>query len=269
MTGSGLVLSMYRAFLPMLVIKSLLLSGVVNESAATNEYGLLTGIVYPLLFFPGFFTQSLSTALIPAISEAWAQRNERLMFKRIGLALRSALYIGVPCTVILYAWATPLATVIYHAPEAGHLLKILAPLFLVYYFESPLYAVLLGLGKASVVMRNLIVANVLEAAAIFLFGSRFGIAGVAVGLGFGIFLLFLLNLWSVSSTIGVYFDARPMLKVFLGALMMAFCGAGAYSMMARYGFGMLPNVAAAIAVALLAYVSTLQALGGFRFRSFR
>ncbi|PQP88270.1 hypothetical protein CPT76_20200 [Paenibacillus sp. AR247] len=211
MTGSGFIHSIYHAFLPLVITKSLVLAGVGVEMA-TKQFGMLAGYAIPLLFLPGFFTQSLSTALIPAISEASAEGDTRLMHSRMDMAMRTGLLVGVPCTVILYMWAVPLTTVVYHSPEAGVLLQLLAPLFFLHYFEAPLKAILLGLGKASTVMWNHIMTNIFEISLIFVLGSNLGIRGVALGFGLGILMLTVLNFYAVAGSIGFYFDFRMVIK---------------------------------------------------------
>ncbi|MBE9914744.1 stage V sporulation protein B [Paenibacillus donghaensis] len=257
MTGSGLIHSVYRAFLPLLITKSLVLYGIGVEMA-TKEFGLLAGYAIPLLFLPSFFTQSLSTALIPAISEASVDNNSQLMHKHMDMALRIALLAGLPCTVILYLWAEPLTGMIYHAPEAGALLKIVAPLFFFFYFEAPLQAILLGLGKASTVMWNHIMTNIFEVSMIFVLGSNFGTKGVALGFGLGMVLATVLNFFSVASTIGIYFDFRIFFKVGAGVVVMTFCGLGAHSFFTRMHMGQAIELLGSLLISLLAYAATLQ-----------
>jgi stage V sporulation protein B len=224
----------------------------------------LAGYTFPLLFLPGFFTQSLSTALIPAISEAMARGDGKLMHERMEQSMRIALFVGAPATAILYVWAVPLTALMYHAPEAGELVKILAPVFFLYYFEIPLHAILLGLGRAATAMWNYLIANVFEAAAIFIFGSHLGIQGVAVGLGFGICLLTLLNFMSVAATIGCYFDVRHWIKVSVSSAAMVICGSSAFAYMRNAGFSLLWAVLTAFAVSLPIYVMALLATGALK-----
>jgi stage V sporulation protein B len=261
-TGNGFVHSIFRAFLPMLVTKSLLISGV-SAVEATKQYGLLFGCAFPLLFLPSFITSSLSTALIPAISEAKATKNGLLMHHRMDQAMRTALLVGVPSTVILFLWADPLTTLIYHNSEAGTLLKILAPIFFLHYFEGPFHAILLGLGKASTVMWNFMVTSLFEAVAIFIFASKLGIEGVAIGLGFGVFLLSLLNFSSISSSIGFYMDIRTVWRTLISGGIMAICGMGMYSFMQHLGYSQIWNVLGAISTSLLAYAMALLVTKAF------
>jgi len=99
-SGQGFIHSLYGAVQPLLVAYSLSLAGLMT-SEATAQFGLLTGYALPLLFLPGFVTHSLSTALIPAISEAGASRDSLLMHRTIEQAMRIALLVGAPSTIIL------------------------------------------------------------------------------------------------------------------------------------------------------------------------
>ncbi|WP_199620828.1 stage V sporulation protein B [Paenibacillus alkalitolerans] len=262
-TGHGLISSVYSAFQPMLITKSLAVAGI-GTALATKQFGLMAGYAFPLLFLPSFITHSLSTALIPAVSEANASRNEILMHRRMDQALRIGLIVGAPATVILYIWATPLTTLVYHAPEAGVLLKILAPFFFLHYFEAPLHAVLLGMGRANATMWNFIVATAFKAMAIMIFGTEFGINGVALGIGLGICLLALLNFFSTARIIGFYLDARQTMKVIFSALLMAICGQFAFSFSQRSGFDLLWAVIASISAALLVYCMALAVSGAMK-----
>jgi stage V sporulation protein B len=251
-TGNGFIHSMFRAFLPMLVTKSLVLSGIAAADA-TKQYGLLFGCAMPLLFLPSFITSSLSTALIPAISEAQATGNGLLLHRRMDQAMCMAMLVGAPSTVILFLFATPLATMLYHSPEAGTLVKILAPVFFLHYFEGSFHAILLGLGRAATVMWNFMLTSFVEAVAIFIFASKLGIEGVAVGLGFGVLLLTMLNFSSVSSVIGFYLDARMVAKIVASTAIMTICGLGTHSFLHHAGCSDMWSVLGAIAAAIPAY----------------
>jgi len=258
-TGQGLILSFYSALQPLLVMKSLELAGV-DTAEATKQFGLLTGYAFPLLFFPGFILHSLSTALIPAISEASAGRDVPMVHQRLDQAMRIAFMIGAPGTMILYGWAVPLTTVIFHSPEAGHLLELLAPIFFLQYFETPLGAIMLGLGRVNTAMWNFIASTILKAAAIFVFGSHMGIYGVVLGINAGICLLTFLNFFTISSAVGFFLDMRRLWKTIVGLLTMFVCGKYLFLFLAKTGFPLIWSVLGSIAAALVIYAVTLYCL---------
>lgn len=251
-TGHGVIQSLFGAFQPLLITTSLAFAGI-GTVLATKQFGLLAGYVFPLLFMPGFITYSLSTALIPAISEAATNKNGLLIHQRMDQALRLGLLIGAPATVILYVWAIPLTTLIYNAPDAGVLLRILAPLFFLHYFDAPLHAILLGLGRANISLWNYSVSALFKALAIFVFGSQFGIIGVAYGLGLGIALLTLLNFLSISSLIGFYWDIRPYVKSGICMVLMALSGHWLFGYYNGQGLPQLWSILVSITIALLVY----------------
>ncbi|TVY10930.1 stage V sporulation protein B [Paenibacillus cremeus] len=255
-TGNGFIHSIYRAIEPMMITKSLAIAGI-STVIATKQYGLLAGYAFPLLVFPGFIMSSLSTALIPAISEANAQNNRRLIHERLDQAIRIALIIGAPCTLILYVWAIPLTTVVYHNPEAGTFLKLLAPVFLLHYFEPPLHAVLLGLGKINTVMRNFIASTLVEGTMMFILGMQMGIHGVIWGFNFGVALLTLLNLLAVSKVIGFSFDLRSWLKVSFCLVVTVLVGQSAYVYGQQAHYPLLWSVIGCILVSLVVYTISL------------
>ncbi|HZG85034.1 stage V sporulation protein B [Paenibacillus sp.] len=255
-TGHGVIHSVYGAFQPLLITKSLALAGI-GTALATQQFGMLAGYAFPLLFLPSFVTHSLSTALIPAISEANANKNALLMHERMEQAMRVALLVGAPSTVVLFEWATPLTTLIYQSPDAGPLLKILAPLFFFHYFDAPLHAILLGLGRANAAMWNYIVATAFKALAVFVFGSEFGIQGIAYGLGFGIVLLTVLNFMTISTVIGFYVDIRKYVKVGICMIIMAICGQLLFERFTEAGATLLWSTIGSATAALAVYFAAL------------
>ncbi len=267
-TGQGVVHSLYNTFQPLLITSSLALAGI-GTALATKQFGLLAGYAFPLLFMPSFITQSLSTALIPAIGEAAANKNSLLIHERMNQAMNLGLLIGAPATIILYEWATPLTTLIYNAPEAGVLLKILAPMFFLHYFDAPLHAILLGLGRAKAMLVNYIVATAFRGISIFVLGSQMGISGVAYGIGIGIVMQTLLNFLTISSSIGFYWSIRPFVKVGICTMLMAIGGHWAYSYVDGQGVPELWCVITSIICALCIYLVALILTGTLNWKSTR
>ncbi|MHA6483461.1 stage V sporulation protein B [Paenibacillus sp. strain BS8-2] len=267
-TGHGIIHSLYSTLQPLLITTSLALAGV-STALATKQFGLLAGYTFPLLFMPSFITQSLSTALIPAIGEASVNKNNLLIHERMNQAMKLGLLIGAPATVILYEWATPLTTLIYQAPEAGLLLKILAPIFFLHYFDAPLHAILLGLGRAKATLWNYIIATGFKVISIFVLGSQFGISGVAYGIGIGIVMQTLLNFLSISGSIGFYWSILPYIKVGLCMLLMAISGHWIYANLSHYDIPLIWSLVTSVICSLFIYLITLILTGTLNWKHTR
>ncbi|MCS0654364.1 stage V sporulation protein B [Cytobacillus firmus] len=218
-TGSRMIGSVAWFFEPIVVAQSLALAGVA-AAAATKQYGALTGFAMPLLMLPSFITYSLSTSLVPAISEANSQNNMRLIEYRLQQALRFAFITGGLAVVVLYVLSDQLMEVMYGSSSGSHFIKLMAPFFLFYYYQGPLQATLQALNLARAAMINSLIGAVVKTAVIFLLASQpaFGINGVAMGILTGTVLVTMLHFATVLKAISFTFFVRDYIKTFIAMI---------------------------------------------------
>ena len=74
-------------------LRALSMSGI-TAIAATSLYGIISGVLVPLLLFPAFIPYALSVVLVPAVSGAAASSNKQKLRDRIHLALRLSAITG-------------------------------------------------------------------------------------------------------------------------------------------------------------------------------
>jgi stage V sporulation protein B len=225
-TGSRMIGSISWFFEPIVVAHSLALAGVAT-SLATKQYGSLTGFALPLLFLPSFITVSLSTSLVPAVSEANKQKNFVLIEHRLTQALRFCLITGGIAVVLLFIFAEPLMTVMYGSSSGAGFIMIMAPFFLFYYYQGPLQAVLQALDLARAAMINSLIGAIVKTAIIFVLASQpaFGINGAALGIVTGMMLVTLLHFATILKTIPMTIYVRDYAKF---VVVMAFTGLGGH-----------------------------------------
>jgi stage V sporulation protein B len=213
-TGSRLIGSVSWFFEPIVVAHSLAIAGVAAV-AATKQYGALTGFAMPLLLLPSFITYSLSTSLVPAISEANSQKKMKVIEHLLQQSLRFSLLTGGLAIVVLYVLAEPLMTLMYGTSNGSQFIKLMAPFFLFYYFQGPLQAALQALDLARAAMINSLIGNLAKTAVIFLLASQpaFGINGVALGMVMGIVLITLLHFATMLKAVSFTFYVKDYIKV--------------------------------------------------------
>lgn len=187
-TGSRFIGSISYFFEPIVVAQSLTLAGVTSV-IATKQYGELAGYAMPLLLLPTFITFALSTSLVPAISEAVAQKNTRLIEHRIQQTIRSMLLIGGWSTVIMYTFASPLLQLMYGSDNAAIYIQIMAPCFLFFYLQAPFQSILQSIDLATVSMINSLVGNIVKIICIFVLASQPVLQGKGVALAICIGML--------------------------------------------------------------------------------
>lgn len=224
-TGSRMIGSISHFLEPILVAQALAIAGVATVTA-TKQYGELTGYVIPLLFLPTFITNSLSIAIVPAISESEANQNRKFVHHRIHQAIRISLASGALATVMLSLFAVPILQHMYGTANAAPLLMLMAPFFLMYYMQSPLQSALQALDLAKPAMWNSLIGSGIKLILLFGLASNpnFGILGAAMAMCVGVILVTLLHLNALKRTIQFSLKKLDILKV--GTLIAMTWGAG-------------------------------------------
>ena len=145
-TTSKIIGSISHFIEPILFTNLLLLKGY-NMDLIVREYGIINGYVLPLLLVPQFFTQSISTSLVPEISKFYEENNKIMCIKRIKQILLLSLSVGFLLSIILYINPKFFLYTIYKTTSGIKYLKILSLFFIPYFIETPLSTALDSMGK--------------------------------------------------------------------------------------------------------------------------
>ncbi|MGG3842084.1 stage V sporulation protein B [Anoxybacillus kestanbolensis] len=207
--GSRMIGSIAWFFEPIVVAQSLALAGITTVHA-TKQYGELTGYALPLLMLPSFITYALATSLVPAISEAAAQRQHRLIEYRLHQAIRLSLLTGGLSIAVLYVLAEEMMQLMYGANQSAIFVKVMAPFFIFYYLQGPLQAVLQALDLAKEAMTNSFIGAIIKTALIFCLASQpsLGIMGAALAITVGIMVVTLLHAATIVKAISLSLYVR-------------------------------------------------------------
>lgn len=220
-TLSRIVNSVAYALEPILVTRCLVATGL-TAAVATTLYGQYSGMAISLLMLPTVFTFSLSTTLVPAISEAVAAQDHSLVKRRLYQAFRVTALIGFPTSAILTMFATELSSAVFNDRMVGPILAVMAPCGFLLYLQAPLAGILQGLNRAGEAMRNGIIGSIVKLGVIYYLCAtpKFGIYGVAWSVVIYASIVALLHFLSVSRQLGFYFNVEEMTKIVLATLIM-------------------------------------------------
>ena len=201
------------------VIPRRLEAGGMPRDAATAFFGALTGMAVPLLFFPAVVTSSLSTALVPAISEATVARDLRLARRRAEQAIFATILVALPSGAAFLVLGHPLGQLFYGHREVGDLMVPLAVAAPFLYLEQTLSAVFRGLGRPTVPMGNGIVGSTLRLGIIYFLAAvpALGVRAVLWGIVADLALCFTLNFAALGRGLSLGVD----LKNWLGKPLLA------------------------------------------------
>ncbi|WP_442603509.1 stage V sporulation protein B [Paenibacillus sp. KN14-4R] len=213
-TGSKLVGAFSYLIESILIARCLALAGIAT-ALATAQYGALQGMVIPILLLPTALTYSLSTVLIPSLSEAAAHKDAALIHSRMNHSLRLALVSGAPFAVIMFVLAGPLCQLMYNNAEIGIMLKMMAPVALFIYLQAPLQAALQVLDRPGTALINTLISATIKLTLIYILVKQpeIGIKGAIIAFNANTILVTLLHLWAVQRTLQFTVNGYDLLKV--------------------------------------------------------
>ncbi len=160
-TGSRLIGSLVYFFEPIILTFCLKYSGYSNEFI-TIEYGIINGYVYPLLLMPSFFTLAISNALLPVISNSYANNKREYAKKKLKQAISFSLLIGIPCTLIFMFIPNIPLKIIYNTNSGLKYIPYIAPFFILYYIQAPLTSCMQAMEKAKEAMFGTLVGSLIK-----------------------------------------------------------------------------------------------------------
>ena len=139
-----------------------------SEFEANDLYGQLKGLAQTLINLPQVFSMALAISLVPAISDAYARKKYKDMRNIISSGVRMTLLIGLPSAFGLFVLAKPIIRLLYFKNtleslnSTGEILQILAFGVIFLTLVQSLTAILQGLGKPIIPVRNLFVGAVVK-----------------------------------------------------------------------------------------------------------
>lgn len=181
-TGSRLIGSICYFFEPIILTLSLTLIGY-NSNYIVTEYGIIEGYVLPLLMLPNFFTNALSSALIPVVSRNYIIGNKKEIKRKLKRVIIISLLIGVPLTIILMINPTFFLFNIYKTMHGGSYLRFIAPFFIILYIQSPLASILQAINKSKSIMFHNLSGTIAKIILIFICSLlKIGLYGFLIGM---------------------------------------------------------------------------------------
>ena len=160
----------------LLVPISLEKSGMSSETAL-SEYGIVGGMVLPVLTFPCAFLLGFSNLLVPEVTQYKTLGQEDKIDKIMGFVFRMTLMFAVGVAAALMCWADEFAVILYNEPAAGPAIRALGPIVTVMYLDSAVDGILKGLGEQVAVVRYNVYDTAMCVGLVYTLVPLFGTAG--------------------------------------------------------------------------------------------
>lgn len=191
-TMARLVGSIGYFFEPILITTAGVISGI-GSNILINDYGIVEGYVMPLLLLPGFFSNAISSALLPVVTKAYYDNKVDYVKKKLKQAVFYSLLIGVPVTIILFIFPEFFLKLIYNTSYGVTYLRVVAPFFLIYYVQAPLASVLQSINLSKYIMLDNLVSIIIKSIIIFSCCFFWGIYGFLISICSNILIVTILH----------------------------------------------------------------------------
>lgn len=146
-------------------------------SSALSQFGMIKGMALPILFFPSTLLNSISTLLIPEISEADARGMHYLVRTATRSVLKLTAVISFVFGAIFFVAGKEIGILIYKSEDVGNLLRALSPIVPLMYLDSISDGILKGLDQQGFSFRTAVSDSVIRIILILLILPIFGLKG--------------------------------------------------------------------------------------------
>ncbi|MBE6556620.1 MAG: hypothetical protein E7664_02615 [Ruminococcaceae bacterium] len=204
-----------------------------DRSASLAAYGVVHGMVLPVIFFPSAILSSFAGLMIPEVAEAQAAGEKARTDRICARVLALSLLFAIGTAGIMTAFSYELGTCIYPNTNAGTYIRLLAPLIPIMYADTATDALLKGLGEQVYTMKINVIDALLSVILVPLLIPFLGIMGYIVAVYVTETFNTVMSVWRLLRVTGL--RPRPVQWIFLplGAVILA-------CTVTRYLFALLP-----------------------------
>ncbi len=153
---------------------------VLYTGQALAQFGMVCGMVFPVLMFPAAILYGLADLLIPELARCNAAGSRRRIRYLTRRSLRLAVIYGALCGGVLYLSAESLCLSLYQNAGAGDYLRRFALLAPMLYADAIVDAINKGLGQQKICVRFNILTSGMDVVLLYLLLPRWGMDGYFV-----------------------------------------------------------------------------------------
>nr|WP_307990957.1 oligosaccharide flippase family protein [uncultured Niameybacter sp.] len=157
-----------------------------------SMYGMIQGMVFPILFLPVALLTACSTVLTPEIARAKARNIRGRVESLSGRSIHLIMVLAMIVMSIFLNFGRELGMLIYHNKQVGQLLQLLVIITPFMYIEIVIDGILKGLGEQNSCLIYRIIESILSVALIYFLIPIKGVEGfIILNIGISILTSFL------------------------------------------------------------------------------
>lgn len=165
-----------------------------NTANPLAAFGMLSGMVFPVLMFPACILFGLAELLIPELARCAAAEHRGRISYLVQKSLRIALLYGILFGGLEFLLADWLCMTLYKNAEAAHYLRLYSLLIPMLYCDAITDAMTKGLGQQKICVRYNILTSALDVLFLWILLPGYGMAGYFFSFAVTHLINFLLSL---------------------------------------------------------------------------
>lgn len=151
-----------------------------DEHTALEDYGIVTGMVMPLLVFPSVVIFSFAAMIIPELSEVYARSDHKQIQRISSNVIKVVLMFSIPVAVFFSFFGNELGLLIYKSEIVGKYLCIFSALVPVIYLDSIVDSMLKGLNEQLHYLTYNIADSFIRVVLVLLLIPEYGMMGFVI-----------------------------------------------------------------------------------------
>ena len=159
----------------LMVPKRLAMNTLVENPLAA--FGIVSGMVFPVLMFPACILFGLAELLIPELARCHAADSKKRIIYLVHRSLKVAMLYGILFSGLLFLLSDTLCMHLYNNEEAGNFLKLYAFLVPMLYCDAITDAMIKGLGQQKKSVQYNIFTSTLDVVFLYLLLPKYGMIG--------------------------------------------------------------------------------------------
>lgn len=231
-----------------------------SRDTSLSQFGMIKGMVMPILFFPSAFIFAFSRLLIPEIAEANALGSKDKLKSAISRIFQFTLLISIIVAAIFLFFSGELSQAIYNDRQVGFLIKTLAPLIPLMYLDNIVDAMLKGLNEQVHSLKINVFDSVIRIILIYFIVPLLGMKGFIIVLYVSNILNPMLSILRLVTVVKL----RVQFADWITKPILAAATAGAVVTTAMRMLSLPLNLTAAIALVIILYFVFLALMGSLK-----
>lgn len=244
-----------------LILPAQLISVGYTSNQAMSLYGVAVGMTIPFLFMPFSLIGSLATALVPDISTALAENDNKHIENRIQSSVLFALFVSFLVVPVFIAVGDKFGVLIYDNALSGKLLQYSAWIMVPMGITNITSTVLNSIGLEIKSFFNYLIGEIFMFACIIFLPKFVGINALIIGMGVSALVTAILNVRMLKKRLKINLNILKKMIVMILLSFPTMAITSFVSSLLAYCLPLLFDLTISTAIGILMFVLLCQVFG--------